>query len=62
MRKMNQFLFKPGRLMIRPGRLMILLALLPGILASAQNLTDKSSVSRTYPEWIFSLPNRASPR
>jgi hypothetical protein len=46
---MNQFLFKPGRLMIRPGRLMILLALLPGILASAQNLTDKSSVSRTYP-------------
>ncbi len=42
MRKMNHILFKPKRLLI-------LLALLPGILASAQDHTEKRSVSRTFP-------------
>ena len=49
MRKMNQFLFKPRRLTMMPRRLLILLALLPGTLALAQDITDTRSVSRSYP-------------
>ena len=56
MRQMNQFLFRHGRPKLRPGkrlispaRLLILLFLLPGTLALAQNLSDKRSVSRSYP-------------
>lgn len=49
MRKMNQFLFKPRRFRIRPRRVLILLALLPLTIALAQDLTDKRSVSRSYP-------------
>ena len=42
MRKMNHILFKPRTLLI-------LLAMLPGTLASAQDVTDKQSVRRSYP-------------
>jgi len=42
MKKMNHILF-------RPRKLLILLALLPGTLALAQDITDKQSVSRSYP-------------
>lgn len=55
MKKMNPFLFKTwrpgimrGRLLTGPRRMLILLALLHGTLAMAQ-LSDKRSVSRSYP-------------
>jgi len=54
MRKMNQFLF-------RSKKLLILSALMLGTLASAQDLTDKRSVRRSYPaslETTLELENK----